>query len=165
MTAKTERFTCDLNVTDMVVTYTYQNRDGEKWIDMASKEFNFYGIPAEVSNQVALYGLRALLADRTTDAKKMGIVGADKLEWMEQVYENLVAGNFTSKRAGGANQVCVYLAAVIADKKSISVTKATELLKALDKDMRAQLATKFKDEVAELKRDEGGEQVDLDDLF
>lgn len=82
--------------TALVILQGEQPR-GEAFIEHKRVEFPIDPLPTEIKDLCTIYGLRAFLADKTSDAKKNGV---DKLEWMENVYNDLLNGQWFTKRSG-----------------------------------------------------------------
>ena len=164
MATKTNTLKCEINTNLNQITFKECRRDADdKWEVLNQESFNWHDLPTASQEFVRLYGLRALLADRTSDAKRLGV---DKLAWMKEVYADLHAGNIHKKRAGGAAGVDAALAHLISRLKKISLVEAEAALKAVPKETRDALAAKYAEDLAAIRKElANAEEVDLDDLL
>lgn len=171
MATKTERMICDMN--NGMVTYKYQTlgSDGESWVTTDSREFavsdvaDLVYVDGEAKVTMLAYGVRAWLADRTSQFRKLG--GRAVLEAMDDYWETAKEGQWTkrkgSTRSAGPDMA---LAQVIADLKGIDLLVAVEVLKTTDKAVQDALRAKYAKEykAAQAAWDEA-QGVDLGDLL
>lgn len=124
-------------------------------------EFDPNALPQHIQMLCLNYGLRAILADRTSDAKARGV---NKLEWMESVYDMFMDGQWKAKvaRAGGIARELVEL---VVQLKGCTAVEAEAALKQTTKEWRADLAERYADQILEIKKELAtADAVDLADL-
>ena len=109
MAKKTNRIECNMNAKaeGKEVVFQYQEAKGEEWITVAEEAFSLAAVQGmlyedgEVFVSLAAYGLRAWLADRTSQFRTHG--GKAVLEAMRTYYtECLLAGKWKMSRAPGS---------------------------------------------------------------
>lgn len=136
---------------------------GEAFEAIREITFDPMGLPAEIQNLCLSYGLRAILADRTSDAKKLGV---NKLDWMSDVYAMLSGGEW-NKKAEKKGSVDKALAMLIVKLKGCTQLEAEAALKTTDKEWRDALAERYADELSEIRKEiaAAAGSVDLGDLL
>jgi hypothetical protein len=120
-----------------------------------------------IQHNIMLHGLSTLLQQRTSDVK------ADperKLEAMKEVYERLIAGEWTKERKAGSPVVSLLVEAVVEAKrkqgKDITVAQAQKAVRALSDDDKGVLEdnlSELMDTIREARASDEG--TDLDDLL
>jgi hypothetical protein len=169
---KTDRMVC--NLTEHTVTYIaqklYVDTTGkDTWEDTDSRVFAINPVDlsytdGETRVNLAAYGLRALLADRTSQFRKLGPKAV--LEGMDAYYANLLEGNWKMARtASGGKKIDMILVELIAGKKNCPLATAEEMIKKATPEMVAALIAKFADEYEALKAKAEEADFDLDDLL
>ena len=163
---KFDRMVCDL-VGD-VVTFTAETKIKGEWIAVAAKSFNYNDFTDSfpTGETIRAYGLRAWLADRTSQLRSSS-KPAEILEAMESYFEKcLQAGQWKLERSASGPQIDRALVHMITTMKRISAVQAEAALKKLTKEDRETLkqryAEQYKAAQQELKE---AEQIDLDDLL
>lgn len=150
------------NKANEVVTYIEGTQlAGEKFEEMRRVEFDLKALPIEMEKLCTAYGLRAILADRTSDAKKLGI---NKLDWMQEVFDMLATGQWNKARTvgGGIDRALVHL---ITTLKGCTAIEAEAALKHAGKEAREALAAKYADQLEAVREELAtAESVDLTDL-
>lgn len=146
------------NLDTATMTATLMEKVGDDWQELTGFDWN--NIPKEIQNELSLYGLRAALADRTSDAKKLGV---NKAEWMTTVFEQFVAGDWkkTVVRAPAVDRALVHL---IVELKKCNAIQAEAALKAAGKDFATALKTKYADRIAAINAELNEPAIDLLDL-
>lgn len=171
MAKKTERMTC--TYTADAVVYNAERAEGDNWVVYDSRKYELAAIagkvyegPKEEKVTLAAYGLRALLADRTSQLRELGPKAV--LEGMDALFEVLVAGEWNvARKAGGAKRVDMVLVELIAELKACSMAAAEELVRKTPQETLAAIIAKYADKYAELKAKaaEAAGGVDLGDLL
>lgn len=134
---------------------------GEKFVEGRKVEFATAALPDNINALCLAYGLRAVLADRTSDAKSLGV---NKLDWMSDVYDMLAGGEWNKKKVanGGVDRAMVHL---IVDLKKCTAIEAEAALKASTKEFKDAIKEKYADKLAAIRKDlSSAEAVDLTDL-
>ena len=134
---------------------------GEKFEEKRKLEFNVNELPTHIVDLCANYGLRAILADRTSDAKKLGI---NKLDWMAETFSMLADGLWNKKRVagGGIDRALIHL---IVSLRECTAIEAEAALKQTTKEWRDAIGEKYTDELATIRADlASADSVDLTDL-
>lgn len=135
---------------------------GEAFQPIRDLTFDPTRLSAEIQNLCLSYGLRAILADRTSDAKKLGV---NKLDWMADVYAMLESGEWNKKpeKKGSVDKA---LALLIVQLKGCTQLEAEAALKTTDKEWRDALADRYAEELAAIRKEMAeAEKVDLGDLL
>lgn len=171
MAKKTERMTCTYTAASVV--YNFEREVEGKWVGVDSRKYEMadltqkvYEGPKEEKVTLAAYGLRALLADRTSQLRELG--PAAVLEGMDALYEVLVEGQWNvARKAGGGKRLDMVLVELIAELKQISLGAAEELVKKTPAETIAAIIAKYQTRYNELKVKavEGASGVDLGDLL
>jgi hypothetical protein len=110
---------------------------GSEFTPIRSESFSYQDLPDTIRQLLTAYGLRALLSDRTSDAKANGV---NKFDWMKQVYEQLQAGDWFAKRQGGGGGIDYALVTLVAELKGITPIEAEAALRKVDKAVRDAIA-------------------------
>jgi len=162
MTKKTTTLKCEIDSAMMSITYAECKRgEDDKWQAIHEDQFNFDSLPDNVKEWLALYGLRAALADRTSDAKRLGV---NKLAWMREIYDQFANGQIHKPRAsvGGVDKAIVQLVVQLKGCDAIAAEKA---IKGASKEWRDAIKDKYADELAAIRAELAGvSAVDLTDL-
>ena len=162
MTIKTHTLKCDLDPAAGTVHYKQCVRNGEDWNVTSDALFNLDALPNEIQDWCAVYGLRAVLADRTSDAKKLGI---DKLEWMREIYEMFKGGDWNKPRASGA-QVDKALVHLIVELKGCTAVEAEAALRQAGKEWIEAAKERYAEDLARIRRElVSAPALDLDGLI
>lgn len=171
MSKKTTRMTC--TYTDLKVTYRHEAAKGDDWevvaervYDMLPVQEKVYAGPNESTVTLAAYGLRALLADRTSQLRELG--PAAVLEGMDQLYEVLVAGDWNvARKAGGAKRVDMVLVELVAKLKKIPASAAEDVVRKTPAETLEAIKVKFAKEYEALKAkaQKAATETDLGDLL
>lgn len=160
------------NYTSTGVSYTAQEKDPadpSKWLATATREYPLTGrleLPYDDGDDVvslAAYGLRALLADRTSQLREHG--PAAVLEGMDDYYQMLVLGQWKAKRASAkASGPDMALVQVIADLKGVPLVAAIAAVNAATAEQVALLKAKYAEQYAAAQA-QLTEGTDLGDLL
>lgn len=161
------------NYTSTSVSYTAQERDPanpEKWIDISTREYMItdrLALPYEDGDarvSLVAYGLRGLLADRTSQLREHG--PAAVLEGMDSYYQMLVEGQWkaTRKAAGRSSGPDMALVQVIADLKGVPLVAAMAAVNAATAEQVALLKAKYAEQYAAAQA-QLTEGTDLGDLL
>ena len=171
MSKKTTRMTCQY--TDLKVTYKHEQKKGEEWevveervYDMLPVQDKVYVGPNETTVTLAAYGLRALLADRTSQLRELG--PAAVLEGMDQLYEVLVNGDWNvARKAGAAKRIDMVLVELVAKLKKIPASAAETVVRSTPAETLEAIKVKFAKEYAAIKEkaDKAASETDLGDLL
>lgn len=171
MAKKTERMTC--NYTSSAVVYNFERETEGKWACVDSRKYEMAGLegkvyegPKDEKVTLASYGLRALLADRTSQLRELG--PAAVLEGMDALYEVLKAGEWNvARKAGAGKRLDMVLVELIAELKQCSLAAAEELVKKTPQETLAAIIAKYQEKYDALKAKatEGASGVDLGDLL
>lgn len=175
MAKKTERMTC--TYTADAVVYNAERANGDKWEVYDSRTFKLGGLlnnavydgPNDTKVTLAAYGLRALLADRTSQLRELGPKAV--LEGMDSLFAVLtdpVNPQWNvARKAGGAKRIDMVLVELIAELKACSMAAAEELVRKTPQETLAAIIAKYADKYAELKAKaaEAAGGVDLGDLL
>lgn len=161
------------NYTQAAVVYNFEKEIEGKWTCVDSRKYEMAGIadkvyagPKDEKVTLAAYGLRALLADRTSQLRELG--PAAVLEGMDALYEVLVAGDWNvARKAGAGKRLDMVLVELIAELKQCSLAAAEELVKKTAPETLAAIIAKYQDRYDGLKAKaaEGAAGVDLGDLL
>lgn len=161
----TLKLKCEYQNTDGIVTYIEGTQlKGEKFEEIRRVDFFRGDIPSTDNNIVAYltnYGLRAILADRTSDAKNLGV---NKLDWMQEIFEQFKQGQWTVKRVatGGVDRAMIHL---IVELKGCTAIEAEGALKQASKEWKEAVKEKYEDELTRIRKDlAAASVVDLTDL-
>jgi hypothetical protein len=155
---------CDYTSNDKAteaVTYIEGTQpSGEKFTEIRRVDFFPNELPEHIIDLCTNYGLRAILADRTSDATKLGI---NKLEWMAEIFEQLTKGEWNKKRVatGGVDRALVHL---IVELKGCTAIEAENALKASTREFKDALKDKYADELDRIRNDLNKPAIDLTDL-
>lgn len=146
------------NLNTETMTAKLMEKAGDEWRELA--EFDWSLIPLAVQDELSLYGLRAALADRTSDAKKLNV---NKAEWMQEVFQQFKNGDWKKKavRAAGVDRALVHL---IVELKECNAIQAEAALKAAGKDFATALKTKYADRIAAINAELNEPAIDLTDI-
>lgn len=134
---------------------------GEAFALGREKVFSYRELSAEMNDLLTAYGLRALLADRTSDAAKLGV---NKLDWMASVYEDLEKGDWFKKRVatGGIDRAMIHL---IVELKECSAMEAESALKQASAEWKTAVKEKYASELTRIRADlSSAAAVDLTDM-
>ena len=165
-TAK-HRVVVDLSLELMAATMTIIDRESEKPVENGSFTLKATDIAENLRPMVALYGIKALLSDRTSDVSfGTGASPEEKMAAWAEVAELLKAGTWERERKAGAPVVSAEVEA-LAQLKKITVAEAQTALRKYDKATKekilanaqiVELAKKIKEDRAK------AETLDLGDL-
>lgn len=136
-------------------------KKGEKFEPLRTLDFSYNNLSSEMKQLLTAYGLRALLSDRTSDAKSLG---ANKLDWMAEVYKDLEQEQWFKKRVatGGIDRAMIHL---IVELKGCTAIEAEAALKQADKAWKTAVSEKYSEELARIRSDlAAASAVDLTDL-
>lgn len=161
------------NYTSTSVTYTAQEKDPadpSKWLATATREYAItdrLALPYEDGDDVVslvAYGLRGLLADRTSQLREHG--PAAVLEGMDSYYAMLVEGQWKAKRSstGRSSGPDMALVQVIADLKGVPLVAAMAAVNAATAEQIALLKAKYAEQYAAAQA-QLAEGTDLGDLL
>ncbi len=158
----TLKLKCDYTTNVAIVTYTEGTQlKGEKFEPKRSHDFAIDALPENIQDLCKAYGLRAILADRTSDAKANGI---NKLDWMIETYQQFANGDWNVKREakGGVDRAMVHL---IVELKSCTAIEAEAALKQASKEWKEAVKAKYAEELDRIRKElASAEAVDLTDL-
>jgi hypothetical protein len=167
---KTTRMTC--KYTNEAVAYNHEEQQNGEWVVVGTRVFELAELAAkgyedgDSTVSLAAYGLRALLADRTSQLRELGPKAV--LEGMDGYYDLLKAGQWkaTRKAAGGQKRVDMVLVEVVAKLKKCPLAAAEELVRKAPAETIEALKTKYAKEYdAIAKKAADAEGADLDDLI
>ena len=164
------RMTCEMNGDD--VTFSAQTRlhGDAPWETLASKTFSYASFSDQFPNgeTIRAYGLRAWLADRTSQFKGT-ISNAALLDVMENYFNQcLAAGQWNMPRAAGSPQVDRVLVLMISKMKNCGSLVAEANLKKLTPEQRSAIKERYADLYAEAEqelREAKATELGLEDLF
>lgn len=165
-TAK-HRVVVELDPAKMLATMTIIDRENEKPVPNGIFSLGAADIAESLRPMVALYGIKALLSDRTSDISfGTGATPEQKMEAWGEVAELLKAGTWERERKAGAPVVSAEVEA-LAQLKSISVAEAQTALRKYDKATKEKILANPK--IAELAKQikearTKAETLDLGDL-
>lgn len=120
---------------------------------------------AKLRNRIALYGLKKLLMDRTSQVKENP---AAKLKAMAEVMARLEQGEWTAERQGGGLGIVSVEVEALAELKGISIPDAQAALKAYSEDQRKKIlgSSRVQERAKAIKAKREGQEVEkLDDLL
>lgn len=153
----------DLDEASMVMTANLRQKDEAGDIQPLDKRsFAHGGVHSDLLPFVALYGLSKLLQDRSSEVK----AGPEKLNALQEVYDQLVAGQKEKARVVGTQVVSAEVEA-LAQLKGIDVPSAQRALKNYDKEQRDKILSnpKIVELAAKIEEDrKNATSVNLDDL-
>lgn len=171
MSKKTTRMTCQY--TNAAVTYNHEEKQGEDWKVVDSRTFELPAIADKVYDgpngtkvTLAAYGLRALLADRTSQLRELG--PAAVLEGMDQLYDVLVNGDWNvARKAGAAKRIDMVLVELVAKLKKIPASAAETVVRSTPAETLEAIKVKFAKEYQAIKAkaDKAASETDLGDLL
>lgn len=171
MSKKTTRMTC--TYTDLKVVYRHEAAKGDDWevveeraYDMVPVQDKVYVGPNESAVTLAAYGLRALLADRTSQLRALG--PAAVLEGMDQLYEVLKAGDWNvARKASAASRIDMVLVELIAKLKKIPASAAEEVVRKTPAETLEAIKVKYAKEYEAMKAkaQKAASETDLGDLL
>lgn len=171
MSKKTTRMTC-VYTADAVV-YNAEVKVGDDWKVEEQKTYNLAGIadrvyegPNDSKVTLAAYGLRALLADRTSQLREHG--PAAVLEGMDQLYACLADGQWNvARKAGAKARIDMVLVELVAKLKKVSVSAAEEVVRKTPAETLEAIKVKYaKDyEAIKAKAAKAAQETDLGDLL
>lgn len=137
----------ELDTENMAVNITIREKnDKGDFVEVDSNSFATSTIHADLADQVLLYGYSKLLQDRSSDTD----VGPDKLAAMQEVADQLAAGNWERERRSGAPTVSAEVEALAAIK-SCSVADIQKSLRKYTKEQKEKI---FANEAVKAKADE-----------
>lgn len=167
---KTTRMTC--KYTKDAVIYNYEITVNGNWVIEDTRGYSL----AEIENKIyedgetqvtlAAYGLRALLADRTSQLRELGPKAV--LKGMDGYYDLLKSGQWkATRKAGGAKRVDMVLVEVVAKLKKCPLAAAEELVRKAPAETIEALKAKYAKEYAavEAKARSAEAGADLGDLL
>lgn len=171
MSKKTNRMTC--TYTADAVVYNHEVKVGEEWKVEESRTYDLtklagmvYDGPNDTKVTLAAYGLRALLADRTSQLRELG--PAAVLEGMDQLYEVLGDGAWNvARKAGGAKRIDMVLVELVAKLKKIPVSAAEGVVRSTPAETLEAIKVKYAKEYQAIKAkaDKAASETDLGDLL
>ena len=153
----------DLHPDDMLVTVILRKKDekGEPQ-EVGSEAFSYEDVPDDLKPNVNLYGLSKFIQDRSSQVS----AGPDKLAALQEVYAQLLAGNWEKERVVGAPTVSPEVEA-LAQLKGITIPQAQKALRNHTKEQREKILAhpKIKELADQLRSARQEEEVaDLSDL-
>lgn len=151
---------CEYKILGLVTYIEGSQPKGEEFNESRRVDFRVDALEPEIQTMCLQYGLRAILADRTSDAKRLGI---NKLDWMSEVYAQLADGQWEAKREskGSVDRALVHL---IVELKGCTAIEAEAALKHASKDFKTQLAERYDEELARIRAEMNKPAIDLTDL-
>ena len=169
---KTSQITCDFVGSKVVFIYQTRN-DDDSWADVSKAEFDTSLVKDKVyedGESFLAYGVRAWLADRTSQFRKVG----SELEVLKAMQEYWAMATdpteprWNQKRASaGKASIDPALVRLIAELAGISEAVAMENVKKASKEtleaLRAKYAEKYQAIAKEIAKEAGS--VDLNDLL
>jgi molybdopterin converting factor small subunit len=166
---KTTRMTC--KYTNEAVAYNHEEQQNGEWVVVGTRVFELAELAAKVYEDgdskvsLAAYGLRALLADRTSQLRELGPKAV--LEGMDGYYDLLKAGAWkATRKAAGRARVDMVLVEVVAKLKKCPLAAAEELVRKAPAETIEALKAKYAKEYdAIAKKAADAEGADLDDLI
>jgi hypothetical protein len=165
-TAK-HRVVVDLDAATMIATMTIIDRESEKPVSNGVFKLGASEIHETLRPMVGLYGIKALLSDRTSDvAFGTGASPEEKMAAWGEVAELLKQGVWERERKAGAPVVSAEVEA-LAEIKGISVAEAQTALRKYDKATKEKILSNAKivEKAKEIKaKREKAESLDLGDL-
>ena len=165
-TAK-HRVVVDLSVENQSATMTIIDRESEKPVANGAFVLKAADIHETLRPMVALYGIKALLSDRTSDISfGTGATPEQKMEAWGEVAELLKQGIWERERKAGAPVVSAEVEA-LASIKGITVAEAQTALRKYDKATKEKILAnpKIVEKAKEIKAArETAETLDLGDL-
>lgn len=171
MSKKTTRMTC--TYTNAAVIYKHEVAKGDSWEVVDSRTYMMGDLdrtvfegPNESAVTLAAYGLRALLADRTSQLRALG--PAAVLEGMDQLYEVLKAGDWNvARKASAASRIDMVLVELIAKLKKIPASAAEEVVRKTPAETLEAIKVKYAKEYEAMKAkaQKAASETDLGDLL
>lgn len=166
---KTTRMTC--KYTNESVIYNHEITVNGNWVVEDTREYKLADLIGKVyedgENKVSLaaYGLRALLADRTSQLRELGPKAV--LEGMDGYYDLLRNGAWkATRKAGGAKRVDMVLVEVVAKLRKCPLAAAEELVRKAPAETLEALKVKYAEEYEAIaKKTEATADGDLGDLL
>lgn len=152
----------DLNTDNRSVDITVREKVEGEFNPLDTQSFGIDGIHEDLKLSVELYGLSKLLQDRSSGTPK----GPDKLAAMNEVFAQLVSGQWTKERARGAAVVSAEVEA-LAELKGCDIATIQRSLKNYSKEQKELIFAKdaVKAKAAEIRaRRENTDTIQLDDL-
>jgi hypothetical protein len=124
--------------------------------------FDFSLVPEELDGKFMELGRKTKLANFAASAKAEG---KDRIEMIEEGWQQLLAGTWESERAGGGPTVSAEIEA-LAKIKRTTVGAIQKALKAFDKEKRAKILSnpQVKAEAEKIKEARAAATVDLGDM-
>lgn len=165
------RTTVEVDEAHATITFVFGKGTGDEWYAIDRVSFEVDELPSEMYRQMALYGARKALMDRTSDQSDPMQKADDprvKIDAMIDLWDRLfMQGQWKepSKASGGGGPPLVVEA--IAEYKGVSVAQAQKAWKAQDDDQKAKIQENEEIKaIMERKQAERqqSEPVDLDDL-
>lgn len=161
------RVVVDLDAARMTATMTIIDRESEKPVPNGAFVLAANDIHESLRPMVGLYGIKALLSDRTSDVSfGTGATPEEKLAAWAEVAELLRSGVWERERKAGAPVVSAEVEALAA-LKQITVAEAQASLKKYDADTRKKILAnpKIVEKAKEIKAArENAADIDLGDL-
>lgn len=167
---KTTRMTC--TYTNEAVIYNHEITVNGSWVVEDTRTYPLAEVKdkvyedGEAKVNLAAYGLRALLADRTSQLRELGPKAV--LEGMDGYYDLLKSGQWkATRKAGSAKRVDMVLVEVVAKLKKCPLAAAEELVRKAPAETIEALKVKYAKEYAavEAKARSVEAGADLGDLL
>lgn len=166
---KTTRMTC--KYTNESVIYNHEITVNGNWVVEDTREYKLADLVNKVYEDgeskvsLAAYGLRALLADRTSQLRELGPKAV--LEGMDGYYDLLRNGAWkATRKAAGRARVDMVLVEVVAKLRKCPLAAAEELVRKAPAETLEALKAKYAKEYdAIAKKAEAVGDADLDDLL
>ena len=166
---KTTRMTCKYTADSVV--YNHEITVNGDWVVEDTREYKLEELAGKVYEDgeskvsLAAYGLRALLADRTSQLRELGPKAV--LEGMDGYYDLLKTGQWkATRKAAGRARVDMVLVEVVAKLKKCPLAAAEELVRKAPAETIEALKVKYAKEYdAIAKKAADAEGADLDDLI
>jgi HAMP domain-containing protein len=124
----------ELNTETDTVEVTVREKVNGDFTPVSSSVFDLSGVDVNIMTQVSLYGLSKLLQDRSSDVS----AGPDKLSAMQEVYDQLAAGQWERERKAGAPTVSAEIEA-LAQIKGASVADIQKTLRKFTKEQKEKI--------------------------
>ena len=154
MSKKTDRMTC--TYTAVQVIYNHEVKQGDEWVVQGTRTYSVADLAEKVyadgSEMVSLaaYGLRALLADRTSQLRELGPKAV--LEGMDGYYEMLASGQWkATRKAGGVKRVDMALVELVAKLKKIPASAAEEVVRKTPEETLEAIRVKYQKDYDAIK--------------
>lgn len=160
-------------VEDHVVYMTFVKGSGEDEVKLDQAAFNLDELPPETYRQMAEYGVRKALMDRTSDMSKPMQDQGDprvKIDAMRELWEMFKAGQWEKPRAGGGGGGVPLVVEAIARLKNLSIGQAKKAWDSQTDEQKDALkaSEKVREAMEEIRAErakEAEQEVSFDDLL